>query len=423
MKRNICTLCLINLFVLFFCTKIAASELRTIKRQDNPVLKERIDLQGNPPDLNDLRDIIEQKRMQLTKDEFLSMAAQVLLMQRIQEGNKRKEIIRRIMESKQKSVNSFLCKYRVSEQSSIQANGGEDRKTYFYASDGNKRLFQTESLGDEFSKTIVTYNNEHVKIALFPKDHESTPAGRITDLSSGPWFSHDVMPLVLASLVDINTLGLENREKDEENNLLYFLSQPGNCLYQKPRIINGVECVAVANLERCVYFDPLNNYCVAKIENYVTHYDQDNRLKNFSRSYDRIFSDFQDYGNGITLPHIIRETFYDEKGTTTFKRTISVDEIQINPSLSPDLFEDIFPDDTLVHNAELNISYIEGDSPSINALLKETAKSKRIFIYRYISVGLGLAMIFGALLLKYREYLKRKSEQNAAEYTKSKEEK
>jgi hypothetical protein len=53
---------------------------------------------------------------------------------------------------------------------------------------------------------------------------------------------------------------------------------------------------------------------------------------------------------------------------------------------------------------------MQSDSPSIDSLLENTVKSKRVMIFRYISITAGILMIIIALLLKYRAYLKDKRE-------------
>jgi hypothetical protein len=53
---------------------------------------------------------------------------------------------------------------------------------------------------------------------------------------------------------------------------------------------------------------------------------------------------------------------------------------------------------------------MQSDSPSIDSLLENTVKSKRVMIFRYISITAGILMIIIALALKYLAYLKNKRE-------------
>jgi hypothetical protein len=89
---------------------------------------------------------------------------------------------------------------------------------------------------------------------------------------------------------------------------------------------------------------------------------------------------------------------------------ITVSSIQINQGIKDDnYFTDFIPDDAFVSDANHHLVYKQSDKDSINSLAKEPVKSKNLF-WNYVSIVIGLLMIFITLILKYLAYRKAKCE-------------
>jgi hypothetical protein len=80
------------------------------------------------------------------------------------------------------------------------------------------------------------------------------------------------------------------------------------------------------------------------------------------------------------LPRKIITEYFDQKGFLSRCDTVDVNDIKINIAVVDSYFSDFIPEDALVSDAINEMTYKQSDSPSINSLIKETAKSKRIFI-------------------------------------------
>jgi hypothetical protein len=98
------------------------------------------------------------------------------------------------------------------------------------------------------------------------------------------------------------------------------------------------------------------------------------------------------------------------KSNIVRKEVINVENMSLNSGIQESFFTDIIPENAVVADGIRGLVYKQSDSPSIGSLLKEHAKSKRVMIFRYISIISGLILIFIALALKYRAYLKNKRE-------------
>ena len=83
--------------------------------------------------------------------------------------------------------------------------------------------------------------------------------------------------------------------------------------------------------------------------------------------------------------------------------------MHFNRPLPKSFFSDVIPEDAMVSDGINHLVYVYGDRTSIGGLLNDTVRSKRVMIFRYISVTLGLVMVIIALVMKYREYRKRKN--------------
>jgi hypothetical protein len=186
-------------------------------------------------------------------------------------------------------------------------------------------------------------------------------------------------------------------------------------VYQQEEIVNDRKCIVAASPFQRLYFDPERDYSVVKYEEFTFEPQLQTDSESLSQKRSLVYCcdllDSRDYGNGIWLPSKIQSTEYaDGKVSICFRTSIKNISINTENLNSVELFSNIIPEKSFVVDIPRKMSYMQYESTSIDSLLKETAKSKRVFIYRYISVTAGLLMIIIALLLKYRDYLKDKRE-------------
>jgi hypothetical protein len=152
---------------------------------------------------------------------------------------------------------------------------------------------------------------------------------------------------------------------------------------------------------------PEKNFSVVQKECYRTDFSDGHLVRN--RTNLVRFDGFREYNNSLWFPEkCIDESFYEEKLTVV--QSVVFRNVEVNIGIEDNTFSDIIPDNAIVFDGVKGLAYKQSDSLSIDSLLKETVKSKRVFIYRYISIISGLVLIFIVLVIKYRLYLKDKRE-------------
>ncbi|GHT16039.1 hypothetical protein FACS1894170_13480 [Planctomycetales bacterium] len=181
--------------------------------------------------------------------------------------------------------------------------------------------------------------------------------------------------------------------------------------FEKIEILDGRECIAVSDTVHSKYFDIGRDFSLVQSDTFdlvTSDLPQGRVLTGRTLSSRMKFFDMKNYGNGIWMPSRIETSYFDNKGGVIRQDKITVTSLNINKGIEDTYFTDFIPDDALMSDAISNMVYKYGDHASIGDLLKETAKSKRVFIYRYISVISGLALIVIVLAMKYRQYRKNK---------------
>jgi hypothetical protein len=169
------------------------------------------------------------------------------------------------------------------------------------------------------------------------------------------------------------------------------------------------EYLLASNFSRRFYFDPEKDYSVVRIENIVFESSRVGLQPALIKNCEIKNSEFVNCGNGIWFPQKIEIINFENKRVIG-KCLILISSIEINKPIDSNLFEGFIPNDAFVVDSTRDICYMQSDHPSIDNLLKETVKSKRILMFRYISIISGFALIFIALGLKYLAYLKAKRE-------------
>ena len=191
----------------------------------------------------------------------------------------------------------------------------------------------------------------------------------------------------------------------KKNNLVPFV-------FEKIESVEGEKCIVVSDFSTAMYFAVEKDFSLVQSEVYsqimTTIANGGGVLSGRKISARTKFSKMKDYGNGICLPSNIElERFNDNP--VQYEKVVIL-SVKINEGIKDNYFTDIIPDDAIVADAENVMVYKQGDRSSIEGLLKDAAKSKRVMIFRYISVTLGLIMIAIWFVLKYRKYLKKRTE-------------
>jgi hypothetical protein len=198
-----------------------------------------------------------------------------------------------------------------------------------------------------------------------------------------------------------------------------FLDAEKTHVFEQDIQLNEKKCILVLDLSTKIYLDPEKDFSVIRFEKYAhnaipvpspqSFSGQDVRITGRTLIYRSDLMDLKNCENGIWIPLKIENTIFNKQNVIE-QSIVTVKDVQINKGIPKTFFTEIIPENSFVFDAPNNLTYKQSDHASINSLIKETAKSKRIFIYRYISIISGLALIFIALALKYRAYLKAKRE-------------
>jgi hypothetical protein len=260
---------------------------------------------------------------------------------------------------------------------------------------------------DDYEYGTVAYDGEVLRFLVEPEN--DIPNATISKKISFKFFFQPQMPL-LGSLFEASRC---DSSLGTDNDVIVFLKKQGSVgILQEQEIVNKRSCVVVYDYYQRIFLDPEYDFSVVKIEKYRLKYDKSQQPARIL-GRDLVFTsnqlDLKSCGNGVWIPSKIDNTFYSN-GIVTGHTVISLDSVKINEGIPDKFFSDIIPPNAFVFDGIRGITYMQSDSPSINSLIKETAKSKRVMIFRYISVISGLVLIFIALLLKYRAYLKAKRE-------------
>jgi outer membrane lipoprotein-sorting protein len=191
--------------------------------------------------------------------------------------------------------------------------------------------------------------------------------------------------------------------------LVAFLENEGSVILENLEEYHGQNCIVATDGVYRFRICPDYNYAVLNKECYVTNFSKQHKTLERVLTNSVNFESYNNYGNSIWLTNkCIDESF--SNGSPTVKIVTLFKNIKINSGIEDSVFTSVIPEDAIVFDGIRGFVYKQNDSSSIESLLRETAKSKRVFIYRYISIISGLVLIFIVLVIKYRLYLKDKRE-------------
>jgi hypothetical protein len=359
------------------------------------------DLHGYPANDNDLFAFLSQlDKEKITNELIKEMITEIRKQQRI---SITKNDILSIIKSKRESVKNFMCQYEVDIENYKSPSVLSSKITNSYLFSFNHGKF---SLEDKKENIKRTFDGENL---LSLHRSNTVPEVGISALKNRSWFFQPWSPLASAMLLDTKSIDFDHEYYD----IVLFLDQPGIIVYEKKEMVDGIECMIIASMSQRLYLDPKRDFTIVKKEHFrqqITRVDGKPIL--IERFLDTVshLSSLRDFGNSIWLPSEVLNEYYDKDKNIYCREKIVSPIIEINSQHVEDNFVDNIPNNAIVSDTTRGLVYKYEDHPSIDSLLKETAKSKRVFIYRYISVTAGLLMIIIALALKYRAYLKAKRE-------------
>jgi len=366
----------------------AVSLLRNLRNED-----------GVPPDIQDFLQFISKQCVQLSYDEQMSLYVELLNMQRPEIALTK---VVSLAQAKQNSIRDIFCKYTVSKAGFDTTSAREFSviNDFTYAYDEGKRHFDETLAGNETtSRRSYSYDGEREYFLQYPKGKELTPYAEIGNLSADNWFFPRELPMLQSMLFDTSRSSHPQRSLD----ICLMLNAPGVYVYQKRTEIEGVKCLLVADMARRVYLDLERNFCVLMYEEYDIDFGGNGNIVGASLTSRRVLGGLKDYGNSLWLPSKIENSFFENE-QRIWGETITVEELAINKGVEVTYFTGRFPESTLVFDREANFSYLQSTSPSINALLKETAKSKRVWFWQITSMTLGIILILIWIIIKYVKY-------------------
>jgi hypothetical protein len=346
--------------------------------------------------------------------------------------------ILKIYHTKRNSLHDYIVKYHVRRIPKNIHDGETATISEFdceFVFKKNKKILDVirKTSADENSHEKVSYDGE--KMISLREFGSAAPQASIDFPDKLGIFFHPWMPLVVSGLFDTRTcfphsgydvvMFLEGDILDGN----VFIDDSGNeisrvppNIFEKIEDIDGHQCISVSSYNDTWYFDINRDFSILRCESFdsILSDRNDNAVLIGRRlSTRRTLCDLYDYGNGIWLPSKIISEYFDDKEKLTSEDIVTVSSIRINQGIDDAFFVDFIPKNALVADGIKGMTYRWEDHASIDSLLRDTVKSKRVFIYRYISIISGFALIFLVLAMKYRQYLKNKGErENKTEETK-----
>ena len=338
------------------------------------------------------------------KISFSDMAALWQEFVNVQNPTIKKSNLIRVLKSNRAAIADLAYKYRYSLQFTNVPGVMEREEFGEYALSKDKVLISLENNKKnsfDFQKYIASYDGRvirHVDLDVVPP---YAPIDYPTEALGEKFYPQHSL-LAVSALLDTKQFW---GKLDSYYDLIGFLESGGGVVLEEQESIEGEKCYIITNGVYRMYVSSEKNFAVMRKECWFRNTLPGNRTIIHRAN----LGDFEDYGNSIWLPNECLDESYADTGKVSTKIKNNYSEIQINSGIKNEYFEDIIPEDALVLDSTRGIVYMQNDQASINSLLKDAAKSKRVMIFRYISVTLGLIMIAIWFVLKYREYLNKRA--------------
>ncbi|MDR2438285.1 MAG: hypothetical protein LBE12_02790 [Planctomycetaceae bacterium] len=374
------------------------------------------------PDDRDIEPLIRPHEHELTDIQIMQIASVLIKMQKPLIS---KNALAKLIDSKIASIQSIRIKYEVEVRSLDMSSSESDHrmvdfimdKGQFYVnySFNNKRKSTDKTL----TQTIKAYNGGYVSSVKFFYDKSRIIEGEILPFEGLEELFPYECPLYYSCLFSQEILTQANKTPLSLSAALSGTEDQSGIIYEKTVPIDGVNCIQIYFDATRFYLDPNKDFSIVRIEKY--RFVQDPSDGTEKQTTFRVFSmsDHIDCGNGVWIPKYLH-LIYNLGSRHDRQVTIRVFDVEINKKIDPKIFTDIFPEETFVSDLVHKLTYKWSDRPSIESTLDSIIQRKSVTILRWISVISGLALIFIALVMKYRQYLrnKRERENRAEEETK-----
>lgn len=373
---------------------------------------------GHPPSIDDFFSLIQRIRQDgmdmgsLTFDNYGVLQKKIL---ECQSPAITTNQLCKIFQSKRDSLDNYHLKYAT--KSTSLAKGGNSEILYWvereFAKSGGKVLIKSRDLvsGKKQSNTIVFdgINMVHLREAAGDMPQAGISS---SDHNLAGYFLDSNMPVTRAGLFDTKLYGFPHPTLDM---IMFLEGDDGRgkpyyppITFEKGEVINGSSCILVANGNHSAFLDVDKDYSLVRFEEYAPKISQNSAgvtvLVGRYIVFRATLHDLRSYGNGIWLPQEILSEGYDHEGRLILRDSVLVTDVHVNTDLPDSFFTDIIPSNALVSDGKNQMTYRYNDRASINALLKETAKSKRVWIFQYISMTVGIVLILIWIIIKYRKY-------------------
>lgn len=329
--------------------------------------------------------------------------------------SKQKPLIKRtelleLFNAKRNAIHDCFFEYSVNviiPKDLPDQEAGQFSYSYIFAFKNNKfyKFKKGKRWETDIENIITAYDGEITRLVRSPEN--DMPSAEISDKQSLYIFDISHLPLKEARLA--NPIYY-----DEFDNYHTFLADKRICFFSEE--IDNIKCEVATDIRNKVYFDPEKDFSIVRYEEFepLDLSSMNSIVVNGTKQYCRKMnlrcnlSNYRDFGNGIWIPHSIETTeFHNDKESVIIKTTVDV--AKINEGISDEFFADIIPENSFVIDSVRKMTYMQQDSPSIDSLLKNVVKSKRVYIFRYISVAFGLVLIILALVMKYRNSRKNRN--------------
>lgn len=354
------------------------------------------------PDDDDYFRIVSDSRFSLTPQERANLFGKIVFMQK--PSVQRKEILA-LYEAKRVSLHDCIISY-----TNVHSND-KDRKSsqisFVFAFSKNKLFLDKKGKrwDTDSERLTASYDGENLKLVREPDSN--LPNASVSEQISRKFFYEPHMPLYVVML--FSAARCDYPPELAGTDFVDFLKDEGSThVFQQEKDINGSKCIVVLNTGKRFFLDPKRDYSVVRFEQFEHEYAPNTQgLRHLVGRHMRLRvdnHDLVDHGNGIWLPTKTVCSSFAENGKTEQMTTI-VTDVRVNKGITDAFFTDITPEHSFVFDSVRKMTYMQSDSSSINSLLKETAKSKRVWIFQIISMTLGIVLILIWFIIKYRQYL------------------
>ena len=321
------------------------------------------------------------ERESLTNEEQAALYARLV---ELQEPQVSMETLAAVLTSVRDSIRSFSCRYTYTNDPTASIHS--------YTFDRNKVIF--EEPGPSSMVTFTTsYDGDLVRRVV--RERGKMTNASIDTLQSPSSLLRIYMPLCQAMMFNSSFFSMHSTASD----LVRFLEANSFHVFEHTAVIDGSECLLVANMGFQFYLDMDKSFAVRQLDSFAFDYvDADAgapmAIRRRKLSDRRIHSEFTDYGNGVWLPLEMKLTHF-LRGDEPEDEYISVVSMEVNPEIDGSVFVDIIPNDAFVADGTRGMTYIYGDRSSIEELVRSNVPDKTgtLSMIVWINVAVIVAIV------------------------------